>query len=192
MPPNPVYGNDPVNWVAGTPTPGGPTGSPLVAAPSITTQPIAQTAGAGGSVTFTVAATGASPLTYQWRLNGSDLPGETNPTLVVNNVQASGIYSVVVSVAANPGTLPIAPATFSAQLTVKGQVMLASPQRLTDGTFRGFLQNAISNEMYVIEVSTNLINWATSSTIRYTNSSTPFTDSGATNSPRRFYRARLP
>ena len=110
---------------------------------------------------------------------------------MVNNAQASGIYSVVVSVVANPGTPPIAPATFSAQLTVNGQVMLASPQRLTDGIFRGVLQGAVSNEMYVIEVSTNLINWTTSSTIRYTNSSTPFTDPAATNSPKRFYRARV-
>jgi hypothetical protein len=77
-------------------------------------------------------------------------------------------------------------------LAVNGQVMLASPQRLTDGSFRGALRGAVSNELYVIEVSTNLINWATSSTIRYTNSSTPFTDSAATNSLWRFYRARLP
>jgi hypothetical protein len=111
---------------------------------------------------------------------------------VVNNAQAGGTYSVVVSVPANPGTPPIAPATFNALLTINGQVALANPQRLTDGSFRGVLQGAVSNEMYVIEVSTNLINWATSSTIRYTNSSTPFTDSAATNSPRRFYRARLP
>jgi len=158
---------------------------------TVVVPPTNQVADPGANVTFSVAAFGTGPTTYQWRLNGNDLPGETNPALVVNNAQASGIYSVVVSVAANPGTPPIAPATFGAQLTVNGQVMLASPQRLTDGIFRGVLQGAVSNEMYVIEVSTNLINWATSSTIRYTNSSTPFTDPAATNSPKRFYRARV-
>ncbi len=159
---------------------------------TVVVPPTNQLADSGANVTFSVAAFGTGTNRYQWRLNGGDLSGETNSTLVVNNVQASGLYSVVVSVTANPGTPPIAPATFNAQLTVNGQVMLASPQRLGDGSFRGVLQGAISNEMYVIEVSTNLINWATSSTIRYTNSSTPFTDPGATNSPKRFYRARLP
>jgi hypothetical protein len=98
MPPNPVYANDPVNWIAGTPTPGGPTGSALVAEPSITTQPVAQTVGAGGSVTFTVAATGASPLTYQWRLNGVNIPGATATSLTLNGVQLpqAGEYSVLV------------------------------------------------------------------------------------------------
>ena len=159
---------------------------------TVVVPPTNQVADSGANVTFRVAAFGTGTNSYQWRFNGVDLPGETNPTLVVNNAQASGIYSVVVSVAGNPGTPPIAPATFSAQLTLNGQVMLASPQRLTDGTFRGVLQGAVSNEMYVIEVSTNLINWSTSSTIRYTTNSTPFTDSSATNSPKRFYRARLP
>jgi len=159
---------------------------------TVVVPPTNQVADAGANVTFSVAVFGTATNTYQWRFNGSDLPGATSSTLVVSNAQASGIYSVVVNATANPGTPPIAPATFSAQLTVNGQVTLASPQRLTDGSFRGALQGAISNELYVIEVSTNLINWATSSTIRYTNSSTPFTDSAATNSPRRFYRARLP
>jgi hypothetical protein len=159
---------------------------------TVVVPPTNQVADSGANVAFSVAAFGTGTNTYQWRFNGSDLPGATSSTLVVSNAQASGIYSVVVNVAANPGTPPIAPATFSAQLTVNGQVALASPQRLTDGSFRGVLQGAVSNEMYVIEVSTNLINWATSSTIRYTNSSTPFTDSAATNSPKRFYRARLP
>jgi hypothetical protein len=98
MPPNPVYGNDPVNWIAGTPTPGGPTGSALVAAPSIITQPIPQTVVAGGSATFTVAANGASPLAYQWRLNGVNIPGAIATTLTLNGAQLSqaGEYSVLV------------------------------------------------------------------------------------------------
>jgi hypothetical protein len=158
---------------------------------TVVVPPTNHVADAGANVTFSVAAFGTGTRTYQWRFNGGDLPGATSSTLIVSNAQG-GIYSVVVNVAANPGTPSIAPATFSAQLAVNGQVTLASPQRLTDGSFRGALRGAVSNELYVIEVSTNLINWATSSTIRYTNSSTPFTDSAATNSPRRFYRARLP
>jgi hypothetical protein len=150
-----------------------------------------QVVDAGSDATFRVFAYGTGTNSYQWQFNGVNLPGATNSTLVVSNAQSSGVYSVVINVAANPGTPPIAPATFSANLTVNGGALtLGTPERLTDGSFRGLVQGGVSNEMYVIEVSTNLINWATSSSIRITNSSTPFNDPSATNSPRRFYRAR--
>jgi hypothetical protein len=98
MPPNPVYANDPVSWIAGPPTPGAATGTALIEAPSISGQPASQTVGVGGSVIFTVTAGGASPLTYQWRLNGANIAGATATSLTLNNVQLSqaGEYSVLV------------------------------------------------------------------------------------------------
>ena len=42
--------------------------------PVITAQPQSQTVAAWSSATFTVAATGTAPLTYQWRSNGADIP----------------------------------------------------------------------------------------------------------------------
>ena len=47
-------------------------------APSITTQPASQTVIAGKTATFTVAATGTAPLTYQWSKNGSAIGGATS------------------------------------------------------------------------------------------------------------------
>jgi len=44
-------------------------------APSITTQPTSQTAAAGQSATFNVAATGTAPLSYQWRKNSVAITG---------------------------------------------------------------------------------------------------------------------
>ena len=45
------------------------------------------------------AASGEAPLSYQWRLNGADLPGATNPTLLIPNAQMSnsGEYTLVVT-----------------------------------------------------------------------------------------------
>src|ERR1700704_317743 len=67
--------------------------------PVITTQPKSQTAVAGSSVTFTVAATGTTPLGFQWKFNGANLSGATNLTLRLDNVQPAnaGSYSVRVS-----------------------------------------------------------------------------------------------
>src|SRR5207245_8718350 len=51
----------------------------------------------GANVTFSVSASGKAPLSYQWRLNGKNLPGATLSTLTLTNVQSGGDYSVVVS-----------------------------------------------------------------------------------------------
>ncbi|MBA4137822.1 MAG: hypothetical protein C0518_10940 [Opitutus sp.] len=94
------------------------------AAPSITTQPTAQTATAGGSASFTVAATGTDPLSYQWRRGGAPLvndaviSGATTPTLSLTNLDASyaGSYDVMVTnsvgnTTSNAATLTVSAAT---------------------------------------------------------------------------------
>lgn len=50
---------------------GGGTNPPVM--PSITTQPTDQNATVGQTATFSVAATGTAPLSYQWRLNGANI-----------------------------------------------------------------------------------------------------------------------
>jgi hypothetical protein len=67
--------------------------------PMISTQPLAQTATAGASVTFMVAISGTSAPTYQWRLNGTPINGATNAMFTITSVQPSdaGSYDVVVS-----------------------------------------------------------------------------------------------
>lgn len=83
-------------------------------APIFTTQPQSQSAAPGADVTFTAAATGTQPLSWQWRVNGVNLSGATNSTLVLHNVlpQQSGLYQVVVgnvasSVISDPALLTV-------------------------------------------------------------------------------------
>jgi Ig-like domain-containing protein len=66
--------------------------------PQFLIQPQKQTVAAGADVSFFVWAESVTPQTYQWRLNGANLPGETNVTLQLTNVQMthSGMYNVVV------------------------------------------------------------------------------------------------
>ena len=77
--------------------------SQAFAQPVITVQPQDQTAVAGTTATFTVEATGTTPLAYQWRrytnaTQFSPLAGETNATLILTNVEPSSLrYGVVVS-----------------------------------------------------------------------------------------------
>ena len=73
--------------------------------PVITQQPTNMTVNMGGSATFSVVATGTSPLSYQWLkngfnlINGGKVSGANSSTLKVTNVSPSdaGIYTVMVS-----------------------------------------------------------------------------------------------
>ena len=74
-----------------------PTG-PLL--PVITSQPVSATVTAGGSVSFSVTATGATG--HQWTFNGNNISGATGATHTLSSVTAAnaGSYRVVVSNAA--------------------------------------------------------------------------------------------
>jgi endonuclease/exonuclease/phosphatase family metal-dependent hydrolase len=67
--------------------------------PLITGQPSSNTVFAGQSATFTVVATGAAPLSYQWRFNGTDVPSATGNSYTRTNVQTGdqGNYLVVIT-----------------------------------------------------------------------------------------------
>ena len=85
-------------------------------APNITTQPASTIVTVGQSATFSVAASGTAPLTYQWQQNGSAISGATSasyttpPTSMFDN---GSTYSVVVSNPAGNAT------SSSATLTVQ-------------------------------------------------------------------------
>jgi len=97
---------------------GGVTSAPAVLTvlgpATILVEPQSQTVLAGSNVTLSVTATGSAPLTYQWELDGIDLPGATSATLLLPNVQTNqaGIYRVRVtnpvrSVTSAPAVLTI-------------------------------------------------------------------------------------
>jgi hypothetical protein len=72
--------------------------------------PAAQTIAMGNSTTLSIAsALGLGPFSYQWRQNGTNLPGKTAQSLVFPNVSlaAAGSYDVVVTGAG--GTVTSAP-----------------------------------------------------------------------------------
>lgn len=80
---------------------------------SLLQQPTNLTKFNGSSAVFSVAAWKHGPFNYQWRFAGADLPGETNATLVRENItpDLAGDYSVRVS---NPyGTIESSNATLS-------------------------------------------------------------------------------
>jgi hypothetical protein len=80
------------------------------AAPVITLQPQSQSVFTRANVILQFAASGTGPLFYQWRKGGSDLAGETNGALVLNNVTLgnAGNFDVVVTNAVGSVTSQVA------------------------------------------------------------------------------------
>ena len=86
-------------------------------APVIINQPQSTTVFEGNVASFSVTATGTSPLSYQWRKNAINISGATSSTYVIPSATESdeGNYSVVVSnsagsVTSNDATLTVNPA----------------------------------------------------------------------------------
>src|SRR5208283_2712501 len=57
--------------------------------PMITSQPASQTTSTGASVTLSVTASGAPPLSYSWSRNGGPITGASLASYTLNNVQLS-------------------------------------------------------------------------------------------------------
>jgi subtilisin-like proprotein convertase family protein len=89
---------------------------------AVSTPPASLTKCPGDSATFSVIATGTS-LSYQWFKGVNALPGATNSSLTLTNVNtaSAGSYSVSVSGACG------APVTLSAALTVNDSLAVATP-----------------------------------------------------------------
>ena len=96
-----------------------PIASFAAAAPGITTQPQSQSLVLGSTATFTVVASGQTPLFYQWSLNGTNLVdsahlnGATNATLTVSNVASGDVGNYLVVVSNSHGSVTSSNATLT-------------------------------------------------------------------------------
>ncbi len=119
-------------------------------APSISTHPQNVTTAVGQSATFTVVASGSTPLSYQWQRNGTAISGANSSTYTLSNVAASDSgsqFRVVVSNAL--GSITSDPAT----LTVTGNgapvptiLTPAASFKYTAGTVLNFSGSATDPE----------------------------------------------
>jgi len=85
--------------------------------PIISTHPANQTVAIGQTATFSVVATGAALLTYQWQKNSVDIPGATNPS-----------YTTPTTILADSGS------TFCVQVTNPAGSIMSNAATCTVGT----------------------------------------------------------
>ena len=96
--------------------------TPLLA-PIITTQPTNQSAIPGQNVSFVTAASGSTPLRFQWQFNGTPLPNATNATLALTNVTTNdaGPYRAIVSNDGGSATSQVATITVNLPPVITAQ-----------------------------------------------------------------------
>jgi len=90
--------------------------------PFFTQHPASTNIRAGLTVTNRAAAFGNPPVTYEWRLNGTNAPGtvsstSSNSTLVITNIQAWHAGTLICYATDSAGTVPSAPATVNVTFT---------------------------------------------------------------------------
>jgi poly(3-hydroxybutyrate) depolymerase len=100
------------------------------AGPTIATQPADKAVTAGRPVSFTVTATGASPLRYQWKKNGVDIAGATTASLTMPAaISPDSGASFTVVVADGAGSVISTRATLSVTPAAGAPVILENPER---------------------------------------------------------------
>ena len=156
------------------------------APPFIVSPPAPQSVAVGGSISFSATVTGAAPLAYQWQFGGTNLPGATNATLMLTNVQfaQAGNYSVAVT------NLLGSAQSSSAALTVKGPLLTFG----WSGTNLQISFLAQPATTYHLQASTNLLSaWSDWQIIGPFGSASNVNFTLPAQTPAsRFFRLRLP
>lgn len=150
-------------------------------APSITTQPAGQTVFAGQTATFSVIANGTSPLSYQWRKNGTSISGATsaNYTTPAETTSDNGaLFSVVLSNSAGSVTSNSASLTVNPDPVAPSITSQPASQTITAGQTATFSVSASGTAplSYQWEKNGTAISGATSSS--YTTPAETTSDSG--------------
>lgn len=152
--------------------------------PVITVPPRRRRLQPGGSATLRVFAVGNAPLQYQWRQNGTNLPGATNAVLIVSG---AGNYSVSVSNAVGVVNSPEAGVSLSAPV-MRFDRSPAAMFLAADGLHLRLLGLSGRGPIVVL-ASTDLVAWIRILTNPPIAGEFVFVDFAATNLTRRFYRA---
>ena len=120
---------------------GAPIPIPAALPPSITLQPVSLGVTEGQAASFTVAAAGAAPLTYQWQLNGTDIAGATATTYTIAATLLADNGAALRAVVSNAaGTVTSSTATLTVMMSVPVLTITLQPVATTvvAGTLASF------------------------------------------------------
>jgi sugar lactone lactonase YvrE len=118
------------------------------AALTIGTQPVSQTGIPGGVVTFSVGATSPTTISYQWKFNGTAIPGATASSYTISPVQASnqGSYTVTLTNTSG-GSVTSAAATLTVLSVTQPTISTPAAQVVNAGATVTFTVTATGGDL---------------------------------------------
>lgn len=151
--------------------------------PAILQGPVSQTVATGRPLTLNAATAGSPTLRHQWQHNHQDIANATNTSLTISSFQSGdeGDYRLVVT------------NSFGSVVSTDARVMSGSVPRLNSPATRAdhsfeFQFIGLANTNYIVQDSTNLVDWETLGGLTSTNGYIDFVDTNATNFNVRYYR----
>jgi hypothetical protein len=151
-------------------------------APSISTQPISQSVTVGQTASFTVIATGAAPLSYQWQRNGAAIAGATSSSYTTPATTSSdngAQFTVVVSNTAGNVTSGAAALTVNAASVAPSISTQPISQSVTVGQIASFGVIATGTAPLSYQWRRNGVAIAGATSSSYTTPATTSSDNGA-------------
>jgi hypothetical protein len=152
-------------------------------APSITAQPTSQTVAAGQTASFSVAATGTAPLSYQWQKNGVAISGATSSSYTTPATTSSdngtqftvAVSNTAGSVTSNAATLTVNAATVAPSITTQ-----PASQTVTAGQTASFSVAVTGTAPLSYQWQKSGVNIAGATSSNYTTPATITSDNGST------------
>jgi hypothetical protein len=161
---------------------GNSSSNPAPVVPSITSQPASQSVTAGQTATFSLAASGTSPLTYQWKKNGAAITGSNSSsytTPATTNSDNGAQFTAVVSNAAGSATSSTAVLTVSTAPVAPAITAQPASQTVTVGQTAIFSVAATGTAPLTYQWKKNSVAVSGANSSTYTSPATTSSDSGA-------------
>ena len=152
-------------------------------APSITSQPASQTVTAGQTASFSVAANGTAPMSYQWRKNGTNISGATASsytTPATTSTDNGTAFSVIITNSAGSATSNNAMLTVNAANVAPSITTQPGNQTVNAGQTATFSVLATGSGTLSYQWSRNGTNITGANASSYTTPATTTADSGST------------
>ena len=156
--------------------------SAAVVSPSITTQPASQTVTAGQTATFSTAATGTAPLSYQWMKNGTPIAGATSSTYttpITTTADSGSQFAVTAGNSAGNVTSGVAALTVNAAVMSPSISTQPASQALTAGQAASFSVAATGTAPLNYQWMKNGTPIAGSTSASYSTPATAISDTGS-------------
>ena len=155
---------------------------------AVTRAPLNESKPAGSVAGFSVTAAASGPVSYQWRKDGTVIPGATSAILALDPVQAADEGSYTVTLTSGSTTVTTEPASLTVTPPATDPVfrvarMSLNPDRTVDFELEGEL-----NATILVYASGDLVNWALVGSRTNSSGSIQISDPAAAGESRRFYR----